>query len=68
MSTATAKMPAPRTVNGIDLDALGQVVREIERDPSATAKAAIATSSRCRDGATISSPRSALEGHRKPRQ
>jgi uncharacterized OsmC-like protein len=27
-------MPAPRTVNGIDLDALGQVVREIERDPA----------------------------------
>ena len=68
MSTATAKMPAPRTVNGIDLDALGQVVREIERDPSATAKAAIATSSRFQDGATISLPRSGSESHREPPQ
>jgi uncharacterized OsmC-like protein len=34
MSTAKAKMPAPSTVNGIDLDALGQVVRDVERDPA----------------------------------
>lgn len=34
MSTATAKMPAPSTVNGIDLGALSRVVRDIERDPA----------------------------------
>jgi len=34
MSTAKAKVSASSTMNGIDLDALGQVVRDIERDPA----------------------------------
>lgn len=34
MSTTKAKASAPSTVNGIDLDALGQVVSEVKRDPA----------------------------------
>jgi uncharacterized OsmC-like protein len=34
MSTAKAKISAPSTVNGINLDALGQVMRDVERDPA----------------------------------
>lgn len=34
MSTTKAKASTPSTMNGIDLDALGQVVRDIEQDPA----------------------------------